>query len=586
MAARLPAFATVLATGPVAIGSASVAVNATAPAGCDVPNNMRKDCGHMGTNQAQCESSGCCWVPTLGDSAEEGGVPWCFFHDGPTPPPTPAPPAPPPPAHCAVQDVDKMDCSKGSKASCESVGCCWHPVASQPDGDTNLTSGGTPWCYYNSLHPNPCANSANWNADSPGFTDAFFALMKTNFEHNLNVDGVGAVVASRDHNTPGGSYFYHWMRDGALSMKGFMEINNNDYDAVAEKMRSYVNWVTKVQGDSDPHDQSVLVEPKFMIPDGSVYPGGWCRPQTDGPGLRATTMAIWGTILGKKGMADEVRNKVWPLIEKDMAWVVQNWEKTGCDLWEEVRSDNFFWERMAFVSALTQAADLALQVGKHMVVPSYHAAAAKIKTSLDAHWNGNYLWESKNRPIDGAVIHAIATFGASNSKFPVTSKEAAKTIQFERKAFCREYKINQDDDTAKIPGVLIGRYPGDSYAGGNPWQLLTAVLAEAFYLASKGFAAHLRGEADTAVTAADVSAWTELLGVTSASELPSAAFKAGDAVMYRMWQYVKDDGGRIDEQMSKTTGAQKSAKGLTWSYANVLHALHVRKGAQPTTIVV
>ena len=31
-------------------------------------------------------------------------------------------------------------------------------------------------------------------------------------------------------------------------------------------------------------------------------------------------------------------------------------------------------------------------------------------------------------------------------------------------------------------GILIGRYPGDSYAGGNPWQLLTAVLGELFYL--------------------------------------------------------------------------------------------------------
>jgi len=27
----------------------------------------------------------------------------------------------------------------------------------------------------------------------------------------------------------------------------------------------------------------------------------------------------------------------------------------------------------------------------------------------------------------------------------------------------------------------MGRYPGDSYAGGNPWQLLTAVLAKVFY---------------------------------------------------------------------------------------------------------
>ena len=34
-------------------------------------------------------------------------------------------------------------------------------------------------------------------------------------------------------------------------------------------------------------------------------------------------------------------------------------------------------------------------------------------------------------------------------------------------------------------GIVIGRYPGDHYAGGNPWQLLTAVLGETFYLGAQ-----------------------------------------------------------------------------------------------------
>ena len=41
---------------------------------------------------------------------------------------------------------------------------------------------------------------------------------------------------------------------------------------------------------------------------------------------------------------------------------------------------------------------------------------------------------------------------------------------------------------------------------------------------------------------------------------------------------MKDDGGRIDEQIDRDAGGQKSAKGLTWSYANILHSLHTRKG--------
>ena len=40
----------------------------------------------------------------------------------------------------------------------------------------------------------------------------------------------------------------------------------------------------------------------------------------------------------------------------------------------------------------------------------------------------------------------------------------------------------QADDDAGVPGCLFGRYPGDVYAGGNPWPLLTAAAAEVFYL--------------------------------------------------------------------------------------------------------
>ena len=34
----------------------------------------------------------------------------------------------------------------------------------------------------------------------------------------------------------------------------------------------------------------------------------------------------------------------------------------------------------------------------------------------------------------------------------------------------------------------MGRYPGDSYAGGNPWQLLTAVTAKLFYQGASALA--------------------------------------------------------------------------------------------------
>ena len=65
--------------------------------------------------------------------------------------------------------------------------------------------------------------------------------------------------------------------------------------------------------------------------------------------------------------------------------------------------------------------------------------------------------------------------------------------------------------------------------------------------------------------------------IKDAKSLISAQISAGDAIMARLWLCVKNDEGRIDEQIDKVLGFQLSAKSLTWSYANILHALHTRK---------
>ena len=151
----------------------------------------------------------------------------------------------------------------------------------------------------------------------------------------------------------------------------------------------------------------------------------------------------------------------------------------GCDLWEEVRSDDFFWNRMAFIYCLNVAADYSDRIGESMG-ETYRSTAEDIKAVVTKHWNGDYLYESENRPDDGATIHAITTF--AKEFYTPDSEEAAATIKYLVKAFCKEYPINQESNSAGEPGILIGRYPNDGYAGGNPWQLLTAVTAECFYI--------------------------------------------------------------------------------------------------------
>jgi len=470
---------------------------------------------------------------------------------------------------CNVNDNQKVDCGHvgTNQAQCEAVNCCWKPVAkAEGDVEDNI-----PWCYFPAGY-DPCG-TLSWNAQDPGFTDDFVSTMLSNYVNNLNIQGSGAVVAAPDRNTPGGSYYYHWMRDGALSMKVYMEINDLDYDKVKDYMNKYEGWVRTVQGKTDPNGIDVRIEPKFTIPDGSPYTGGWCRPQTDGPGLRANSMAMWGNILVNANQLDQASNQVWPLVKNDLDWVILNWQSSGCDLWEEVRSDDFFWGRMAYIYSLKTAATFANAIGQISDAAAYLNVAENIKGATRSHWNGQYIYESSNRPKDGATIHAIAAFGKGADLFPPSSSEAAATIAVLNTAFCAEFPINEVDTQAGIPGILYGRYPGDSYAGGNPWQLLSAVLAEHFYLTAADML-----KMGNLYLGPEHQEWMNLLGVYNgtARELGLAAKAAGDSVLQRIYSHVKNDGGRIDEQMDKHNGAQASAKGLTWSYANILHALHVR----------
>ena len=66
--------------------------------------------------------------------------------------------------------------------------------------------------------------------------------LKENYRANLDVEESGAVVAAPDGDTPGGSYYYHWMRDAGLSIKAWMDINDNDYNAVKDVLSAYLGW--------------------------------------------------------------------------------------------------------------------------------------------------------------------------------------------------------------------------------------------------------------------------------------------------------------------------------------------------------
>ena len=136
-----------------------------------------------------------------------------------------------------------------------------------------------------------------------GFDSNFYNKMWSLFDANIDIQGKGGIVAAPDHSTPGGSYYYHWMRDAALTARTYMELNNFELNKFETKMKHYVEWVRKVQNEVDPQGFDVRINPKFELPNGEVYVGGWCRPQTDGPGLRSGALLIFANVLDQAGQS-------------------------------------------------------------------------------------------------------------------------------------------------------------------------------------------------------------------------------------------------------------------------------------------
>lgn len=62
--------------------------------------------------------------------------------------------------------------------------------------------------------------------------------------------------------------------------------------------------------------------------------GGWCRPQTDGPGLSSAALILFGNILLAEGQSSYVQNTLLQPIKYDLDWIFNNWQSEGCDLWE------------------------------------------------------------------------------------------------------------------------------------------------------------------------------------------------------------------------------------------------------------
>jgi glucoamylase len=178
---------------------------------------------------------------------------------------------------CDLPDIEKLDCGYLgiTQGECEISGCCWIP------DDTH----GIPWCY-RKRSEGSCFILQRTMLEP--FNKSELESMWSYFVANIDIEGNGGVVAAPDPETPGGSYIYHWMRDGALTMKTFQDMipTYANYSEADPKLKSFVSWVLQSQSLVATNGVDIRIEPKFLLPECALFTDPWCRPQNDGPGLQ------------------------------------------------------------------------------------------------------------------------------------------------------------------------------------------------------------------------------------------------------------------------------------------------------------
>lgn len=391
-------------------------------------------------------------------------------------------------------------------------------------------------------------------------------------------------------------YFFHWMRDAALTMQATLLIPNIPIDIY----KNYILFEESAQHKISFPNEDTLGQPKFNI-DSTIWEGDWARPQNDGPAQRAIAFIKIAARLRAAGEQDFVDQHIMPALKTDLDYIANHWQSPTFDLWEEISDTDHFYAKMVQRKSLILG---ALEMARyHDTVRErlYDARAQAIEQSLADHWQPDlgYYTETthhlneKGGGLDVSVLLGILHGALSDTDKLLADEKMQSTIAALRVAFGGIYPINQ----GHIDGsTLIGRYPSDYYDGdqfqyGNPWVLATNALAEYDYRLALYYAK--LGKVN--VTATNLSFFQQLdhsliaaPTVISASQpefsaLIAAFIARGDKTLQtvKAYQTTGSDGTRMhfSEQIDKLSGEGVSAPDLSWGYASFITAMEARRKA-------
>ncbi|KAJ3776989.1 glucoamylase [Lentinula raphanica] len=405
----------------------------------------------------------------------------------------------------------------------------------------------------------------------------------------------GIVVASPSNVNP--DYLYTWTRDSAVVFQVIVDQFSLGIDTTTRgEIDNYVASQVIIQQVSNPSGTITtggLGEPKFNI-DETAFTAAWGRPQRDGPALRSTALITWANFLLTEGNTSYVTSTLWPLIQNDLNYVAQNWNQSTFDLWEEVDSSSFFTTALQHRS-LRQGVQLANALDQTSVVSSWTTQAGNLLCFLQSYWNtAGYITANTGGGRSGkdantvlASIHTFdATAGCDALTFQPCSDVALSNLLTYVNSFRSIYPINSG--LANNVAAATGRYPEDSYMGGNPWYLTTLAVSEQLYdsliVWNQQKSLNVTSLSLPFFQLFDSSVTVGTYASTSATftTLTSAIKTFADGFVEIVAEFTPSSGS-LSEQYSKSDGSQLSAADLTWSYAATLTSFDARAGVVPAS---
>ncbi len=404
---------------------------------------------------------------------------------------------------------------------------------------------------------------------------------------NLAVGDLGSVLAAPSRYDP--NLYFHWTRDAALVVDALVQLlpyveNTPAEDALTRFLENHVRLVAKLQSLPSKYG---LSDTRYNVA-GTLDVSDWPRPQHVGPALRALALMRYRELQrGKLSAEIEPLSRI--VVERDLDSVGRTCSARSFDLWETSYGFHYY-TRVVQLGAL----EAGIRVFGGQAHPLWPASVKQLRRDLAAHWreadrvyafSDGALFDQQGDPVteprvglDIAFVLAANHARLRDGAFSPLDERLWSTAHSFEEYFRRTLPLNQ----RHVRGPALGRHLADAAAGRGSFIATAARAEHCFRIARAlrdGPEGELIADRDRRATLEDVLGSPlerDVLFPLPDGTLAEAFARKGEAFLLTALEQIGGD-GLVAFQFDGETGAPRSARDHSWSYAALLTAILERE---------